>query len=77
MSFEKIDFKTVFLQINDLYQQIQDGTEKSEVLLTQYKATSGKSLIYAGTFTEIDNLRTLFSRDNIEVINSDIIGVDH
>ncbi len=73
MTFERIDFKTVFLQINNLYQHIQDGLEKSEVLLAQYKQAAGKSLIYAGTFTEIDNLRTLFSRNNIENINSELL----
>lgn len=66
MTFEKIDFKTVFLEINNLYSKVLEGKEKSDVLLEQYNNTTGKSLIYAGTFSEIDNLRTLFSRNEIQ-----------
>lgn len=66
MTFEKIDFKTVFLEVNNLYSKVLEGKEKSDVLLEQYNNITGKSLIYAGTFSEIDNLRTLFSRSDIQ-----------
>ena len=69
MCFEKIDFKTVFLKIIDLYPQISAEKDKSHLLLEQYAKITGKSLIYAGNFPEIDNLRTLFSRDNIAYKN--------
>lgn len=65
MCFEKIDFKTVFLEINDLYSQISAEKDKSDLLLEKYTNITGKSLIYAGNFPEIDNLRTLFSKNNI------------
>lgn len=74
MTFEKIDFKTVFLEVNDLYSQILEGKEKSNLLLEQYNIVNGKSLIYAGTFSEIDNLRTLFSRDEIHYKKSQLLN---
>lgn len=74
MVFEKIDFNTVFLDVYNLYQQILDGKDKSDVLLDYYKKVSGKSLIYAGTFTEIDNLRTLFSRNEIKYLDRALLN---
>lgn len=74
MSFEKIDFKTVFLEINNLYPQIKNGKDKSDILIDYYKRINGKSLIYAGTFPEIDNLRTLFSRNDIYNKNTKILN---
>lgn len=74
MTFEKIDFKTVFLEVNNLYSKVLEGKEKSDVLLEQYNIITGKSLIYAGTFSEIDNLRTLFSRDDIQYKNRELLN---
>lgn len=73
MSFEKVDFKTVFLEVNNLYPQILEGKNKSDILLELYRKTNGKSLIYAGTFSEIDNLRTLFSRNDIQYKKSELL----
>ncbi len=74
MTFEKIDFKTVFLEVNNLYSKVLEGKEKSDVLLEQYNNTTGKSLIYAGTFPEIDNLRTLFSRNDIHYKDRELLN---
>lgn len=74
MTFEKIDFKTVFLEVNNLYSKVLEGKEKSDVLLEQYNNITGKSLIYAGTFSEIDNLRTLFSRNDIQYKNRELLN---
>lgn len=74
MTFEKIDFKTVFLEVNNLYSKVLEGKEKSDVLLEQYNNITGKSLIYAGTFSEIDNLRTLFSRNDIQYKNKELLN---
>ena len=74
MSFEKIDFKTVFLEVTNLYSKVLEGKEKSDVLLEQYNNTTGKSLIYAGTFPEIDNLRTLFSRNDIQYKDRELLN---
>lgn len=74
MTFEKIDFKTVFLEVNNLYSKVLEGREKSDVLLEQYNNITGKSLIYAGTFSEIDNLRTLFSRNDIQYKNRELLN---
>lgn len=74
MTFEKIDFKTVFLEVNNLYSKVLEGREKSDILLEQYNKITGKSLIYAGTFTEIDKLRTLFSRNDIQYKDRDLLN---
>lgn len=74
MTFEKIDFKTVFLEVNNLYSKVLEGKEKSDVLLEQYNNITGKSLIYAGTFSEIDNLRTLFSRSDIQYKDKELLN---
>lgn len=74
MTFEKIDFKTVFLEVNNLYSKVLEGREKSDILLEQYNKIIGKSLIYAGTFTEIDKLRTLFSRNDIQYKDRNLLN---
>jgi len=61
MEFFSLDFNTVFLQQYKLYEQI-DGDEqiKSDTLLKILKDKETKTLIYAGTYTNIDNISNLF-----------------
>ena len=55
MSFHKIDFNTVFLEKHDLYKEIgKDEEAKKECLKGILLSTSGKTLIYAGTYSNID-----------------------
>lgn len=60
MEFLRLDFNTVFLEKTDLYSEIgKDEQKKSEVLLRILAANTGKSLIYAGTYTNIKKVSNL------------------
>ncbi|MEE5083043.1 DEAD/DEAH box helicase [Pseudomonas alliivorans] len=60
MEFCSLDFNTVFLEKQDLYKEIgKDETKKSQELLRILDSTTGKTLIYAGTYTNIEKLSTL------------------
>lgn len=61
MEFFPIDFNTVFLEQHKLYENIKkDEALKSKTLLEILAAKETKTLIYAGTFSNINNLTTLF-----------------
>src|SRR5690554_414912 len=60
MEFIRLDFNTVYLEKHELYNQISNNEEKSEKLLEILYNNSGKSLIYAGTYSNIDSLTNLF-----------------
>jgi hypothetical protein len=60
MEFIRLDFNTVFLEKFELYNQINNNQEKSEMLLGILEKSDGKSLIYAGTYSNIESLSTLF-----------------
>jgi len=60
MEFIRLDFNTVFLEKHELYNQINNNEEKSEALLEILSKNKGKSLIYAGTYSNIDSLTNLF-----------------
>lgn len=60
MVFLPIDFNTVFLEMNELYKEIKkDENLKSETLLNILNSTKGKTLIYAGTYPNINKVATL------------------
>ncbi|WP_413514134.1 DEAD/DEAH box helicase [Myroides odoratus] len=60
MEFIKLDFNTVYLEKHDLYKEISSNEEKSEALLNILEKNYGKTLIYAGTYSNIDSLTNLF-----------------
>lgn len=60
MEFIKLDFNTVYLEKHDLYKEINSSEEKSEALLNILEKNKGKTLIYAGTYSNIDSLTNLF-----------------
>jgi hypothetical protein len=60
MEFIRLDFNTVFLEKHELYNQIKNNDEKSVALLDILSKNKGKSLIYAGTYSNIDSLTILF-----------------
>lgn len=60
MEFIRLDFNTVFLEKHELYRQINNNEEKSQKLLDILSNNKGKSLIYAGTYANIDSLTNLF-----------------
>ncbi|WP_413284057.1 DEAD/DEAH box helicase [Vibrio sp. MA40-2] len=60
MEFVSVDFNTVFLEKHELYRNIgKDDNLKSDVLLEILSETKGKSLIYAGTYSNITNISNL------------------
>ncbi len=65
MEFITIDFNTVYLSIHDKYQNIAESSKNTKLieLITQHK--NEKTLIYAGTYREIDSVSELI-KNNIE-----------
>lgn len=67
MDFVKIDFNTVFLEKHDLSKEIkEDDVKKSEALLKILSDTNGKTLIYAGTYKNIEKISNLFLNTKLE-----------
>lgn len=60
MEFIRLDFNTVFLEEHKLYNEINNNEEKSAKLLEVLSKNKGKSLIYAGTYSNIESLTYLF-----------------
>jgi hypothetical protein len=57
---EMLNYHTVFLEKYELYQQIgKDDEKKTQKLLDILKNTSSKTLIYAGTYSQIDNVTNI------------------
>ncbi len=74
MEFIYLDFNTVYLEKHDLYQQIRnDENKKSEALLNILKKQKGKTLIYAGTYSNIDKVSNLIIA-NIRPIKSKLLN---
>lgn len=60
MVFLRLDLNTVFLKKFDLYEEIQkDEAKKNHALLDILNNNESKSLIYAGTYANIDKIATL------------------
>ncbi|BAS68151.1 DEAD/DEAH box helicase [Bathymodiolus septemdierum thioautotrophic gill symbiont] len=72
MEIERIDFNTVFLNIHDTYKTIKNNDKKSE-LLKILNNTRDKTLIYAGTFTQIAKLSEIV-RDDFPDLDSDLLN---
>lgn len=73
MEFIQINFNTVYLDKYNLYDEINnDELKKSEALLTILKETTGKTLIYAGTYTNIDVVSHLII-DSFESVESKLL----
>ncbi|WP_254073650.1 DEAD/DEAH box helicase [Cellulophaga sp. HaHaR_3_176] len=74
MEFIRLDFNTVFLEKHKLYNQIKNNEEKSEKLLEILSKNRGKSLIYAGTYSNIDSLTYLFL-DTYEPVKNELLDM--
>ena len=60
MEFLRLDFNTVVLEKTEIYSEIgRNEQKKSEVLLGILNANPGKTLIYAGTYTNVSKISTL------------------
>lgn len=72
MEFIRLDFNTVFLEKFELYNQISNNEQKSDKLLEILSMNKGKSLIYAGTYSNIDSLTNLFL-DTYEPVKNELL----
>ncbi|MCB1183165.1 DEAD/DEAH box helicase, partial [bacterium] len=62
IEFIKIDFNTVFLRKHDLHAQIgRDDGKRGEALIRILSTVGGKSLVYAGTYTNINKISLLIN----------------
>lgn len=70
MEFLRVDFNTIYLDKHELYKTI-DGNEdlKSDYLLKILNEAKGKTLIYAGTYSNIDKVANLLIDDNEPVVS--------
>lgn len=64
MTFLRLDFNTVFLEKHELYKDIgKDAQKKSDQLISILSQRKSKSLIYAGTYSNVDRIsRVLITR---------------
>lgn len=73
MEFISLNFNTVYLEKNELYREILgDESKKNKALLETLSSTQGKTLIYAGTFTNINKISTVLIAEHRES-QSDLI----
>ncbi len=62
MDFIKLDFNTVFLEVNELYKEIgRDEQNKTKTLIGILNSKNTKSLIYAGTYSNIDTVSAIIN----------------
>lgn len=60
MLFLRLDFNTVFLEKHDLYKVInKDAQKKNDALLKILGQQQSKSLVYAGTYSNVESVATL------------------
>ncbi|WP_088159389.1 DEAD/DEAH box helicase [Achromobacter xylosoxidans] len=60
MKFLRMDFNTVFLEKYELYKEInKDAQKKNDVLLRILGRQNSKSLIYAGTYSNVNSVASL------------------
>lgn len=74
MIFEKIDFNTVFSEIHEDYKQANPNNKsfKKDRLLAILNQKRTKSLIYAGTYTNIDSIVNIL-QDALPVRKNDLL----
>ncbi len=73
MEFIHVDFNTVYLEKHNLFKEILgDENLKSDALLKILNSSPGKTLIYAGTYSNIDKVANLLI-DNHRLSDSKIL----
>lgn len=74
MEFICLNFNTVYLQKHELYKKIGNDTKlKGDVLIDILNQKSTKTLIYAGTYSNIDAISTLFISKYQEANNNTLL----
>ncbi|EKO3891768.1 DEAD/DEAH box helicase [Vibrio metschnikovii] len=77
IEFISVNFNTVFLEKHELYYEIRgDERIKSDTLVDILNKTNGKTLIYAGTFKNIDSVSNLLT-DRFPVSDSGLLRDFH
>ncbi len=66
MKFVKLDFNTVFLERHNIYEDINKGLTTKEYKLLDVVDEKIKTLVYAGTFTEIEKITDLLLTSPID-----------
>lgn len=67
MEFMKLDFNTVYLTVNDYYPEIlNDNVKKGEKFMELTKVIQGKTLIYAGSYSNINKVSDLLLANTCE-----------
>jgi hypothetical protein len=73
MEFMKLDFHTVYLEKKELFQEIgRDESRKSQALLSILLENDGKSLIYAGSYTQIKQVANLLA-DAFDSLDTELL----
>lgn len=74
MLFLRLDFNTVFLEKHELYREIKkDAQKKSDFLIEILGKKRSKSLIYAGTYSNIERVSNLLL-EKTEELGSDLLA---
>lgn len=74
MEFICLNFSTVYLQKHELYQKIGTDTKlKGDILIDILGKKPTKTLIYAGTYSNIDAISTLFISKYQEATNNQLL----
>ena len=75
MEFICLNFNTVYLQKHELYKKIGSDTKlKGDILIDILNQKSTKTLIYAGTYSNIDAISTLFISKYQEADNNILLN---
>ncbi|XKM13253.1 DEAD/DEAH box helicase [Orbaceae bacterium ac157xtp] len=70
MEFIPLDFNTVYLEKYDLFEKINnDLVKKSKIFIDILKKSNNKSLVYAGTFKNINEISKLIQLEFNPIIN--------
>ncbi len=73
MLFLRLDFNTVFLEKHELYQDIKkDAQKKSDILIKLLEQRKSKSLVYAGTYSNVERVSNLLVEKTTE-LGSDLL----
>jgi len=71
---EKLDFNTVFLELINLYDDInKDLEKKTQVLISILQENLNKTLIYVASYSQIDNVSNVIL-DNFEKLEFDLLN---
>ncbi len=73
MEIKRIDFSTVFLNIQESYRAINNDKDKKSKLLEILNNTDDKTLIYAGTYPEINNLSEII-KNNFHNLDNNLLN---